>query len=247
MHHRYFLGKTPAPASSTTPANNQNQVSKPTLTAKSEVSQSTAISDRPKAKPNPRKKIQQKQQQLQQLLQQQQQAQQQLQQQSENAVSIASVERELADALNDLNGLQASQIQQPSSTNSSAITTEAKTSSSNNATNLQTKSDDANNKVEATQQDVPQSVPEASSTSGDKDPKATENCSTTRACSLIDLETFQKMRFNNLSNRSAQWDPKVFRKIAQIIDPPKSPVETPPESSQSSRPISPNVKGNLSE
>lgn len=148
--------------------------------------------------------------------------------------------------------LQTSQTPPSSTTapnNSSAITTETKTSSSNaTTTNQQTKSDDANNKVDATQHDVPQTVPEASSTSDDKEPKANENCSaTTRACSLIDLETFQKMRLNNLSNRSAYWDPKVFRKIAQIIDPPKSPVETPPESSQSSRPISPNVKGNLSE
>lgn len=69
--------------------------------------------------------------------------------------------------------------------------------------------------------------------------KATE---TSRARSHIDLETFQKMRLNNLSNCSAHWDPKVFRKIAQLIDPPKSPTETPPESSNSSRPASPEVK-----
>jgi hypothetical protein len=47
------------------------------------------------------------------------------------------------------------------------------------------------------------------------------------ACSLVDFEAFQKMPLNNLSNRSAHWDPKVFRKIAQLIDPPKSPPETP--------------------
>jgi hypothetical protein len=60
--------------------------------------------------------------------------------------------------------------------------------------------------------------------------------------SLIDLETFQKMRLNNLSNRSAHWDPKVFRKIAQLIDPPKSPTETPVGSSNSTRPSSPDAK-----
>lgn len=91
-------------------------------------------------------------------------------------------------------------------------------------------------------QEVPQSVPEASSTAiltpEEKD-KASEGA---RACSLIDLETFQKMRLNNLSNRSAHWDPKVFRKIAQLIDPPKSPTETPPGSSNSSRPNSPDAK-----
>lgn len=49
-----------------------------------------------------------------------------------------------------------------------------------------------------------------------------------RTCSsLVDFEAFQKMPLNNLSNRSAHWDPKVFRKIAQLIDPPKSPPETP--------------------
>lgn len=96
-------------------------------------------------------------------------------------------------------------------------------------------------KVE-TLQEVPQLVPEASSTailSPDEKDKAAEGA---RACSLIDLETFQKMRLNNLSNRSAHWDPKVFRKIAQLIDPPKSPTETPPESSNSSRPNSPDAK-----
>jgi hypothetical protein len=96
-------------------------------------------------------------------------------------------------------------------------------------------------KVE-TLQEVPQSVPEASSTailSPDEKDKASEGA---RGCSLIDLETFQKMRLSNLSNRSAHWDPKVFRKIAQLIDPPKSPIETPPESSNSSRPNSPDAK-----
>lgn len=91
-------------------------------------------------------------------------------------------------------------------------------------------------------QEVPQLVPEASSTailSPDEREKATDGA---RACSLIDLETFQKMRLNNLSNRSAHWDPKVFRKIAQLIDPPKSPTETPPDSSNSSRPNSPDAK-----
>lgn len=52
-----------------------------------------------------------------------------------------------------------------------------------------------------------------------------------RTCSLVDFEAFQKMPLNNLSNRSAHWDPKVFRKIAQLIDPPKSPIETPPPES----------------
>lgn len=88
-------------------------------------------------------------------------------------------------------------------------------------------------------------MPEASSTSiltPDEKDKANEACGGARACSLIDLETFQKMRLNNLSNRSAHWDPKVFRKIAQLIDPPKSPTETPPESSNSSRPNSPDAK-----
>lgn len=100
-------------------------------------------------------------------------------------------------------------------------------------------------KVE-TLQEVPQLVPEASSTailSPDEKDKAAEG---TRACSLIDLETFQKMRLNNLSTRSAHWDPKVFRKIAQLIDPPKSPTETPPESSNSSRPQSPDTKNHAS-
>lgn len=93
-----------------------------------------------------------------------------------------------------------------------------------------------------TLQEVPQMVPEASSTailSPDERDKASDGA---RACSLIDLETFQKMRPNNLSNRSALWDPKVFRKIAQLIDPPKSPTETPPHSSNSSRPNSPDAK-----
>lgn len=59
----------------------------------------------------------------------------------------------------------------------------------------------------------------------------------TRNCSrLVDLETFQKMRLNNLSNRSAHWDPKVFKKIAQLIDPPKSPIEQPPDNME---PLSP--------
>lgn len=54
-----------------------------------------------------------------------------------------------------------------------------------------------------------------------------------RNCSrLVDLETFQKMRLNNLSNRSAHWDPKVFKKIAQLIDPPKSPIEQPPDNTE---------------
>lgn len=95
-------------------------------------------------------------------------------------------------------------------------------------------------------QEVPQAaVPEASSTAiltPDEKDKAIDGSGAARACSLIDLETFQKMRLNNLSNRSAHWDPKVFRKIAQLIDPPKSPTETPPESSNSSRPNSPDAK-----
>lgn len=93
--------------------------------------------------------------------------------------------------------------------------------------------------------EVPQSVPEASSTAiltPDEKDKTAESSGAARSCSLIDLETFQKMRLNNLSNRSAHWDPKVFRKIAQLIDPPKSPTETPPESSNSSRPNSPDTK-----
>lgn len=103
-------------------------------------------------------------------------------------------------------------------------------------------------KVE-TLQEVPQLVPEASATAimtPDEKDKANES-GASRACSLIDLETFQKMRLNNLSNRSAHWDPKVFRKIAQLIDPPKSPTETPPESSSSSRPNSPDSKNLASE
>lgn len=99
-------------------------------------------------------------------------------------------------------------------------------------------------KVE-TIQEVPHLVPEASSTAiltPDEKDKANDVGGAARACSLIDLETFQKMRLNNLSNRSAHWDPKVFRKIAQLIDPPKSPIETPPESSNSSRPNSPDAK-----
>jgi len=92
-----------------------------------------------------------------------------------------------------------------------------------------------------------QLIPEASSTSAaiqtasDKtssSPTATPSDGN-RSCSLIDLETFQKMRLNNLSNRSAHWDPKVFRKIAQLIDPPKSPVESPPNSASTTRPNSP--------
>lgn len=58
-----------------------------------------------------------------------------------------------------------------------------------------------------------------------------------RPCSLVDFESFQKTPLNNLSNRSAHWDPKVFRKIAQLIDPPKSPPESP-----KSRPSSPDEK-----
>jgi hypothetical protein len=247
----YDLGKTPSSSTLTsvaTSSSTQNQTSKPTqITAKSEVSQSTAISDRPKAKPNSRKKLQQQKQQ--QLLQ------QQLQQaSSENAVSISRKRKEVKNNLNKIDDSQASQTPPPSAsttntTNSSAILSDSKSSSNNNVTNpSQTKSEDCNEKVDATEQEVPQTVPEASSTSDDqKDQKAPENCSGARSCSLIDLETFQKMRLNNLSNRSAYWDPKVFRKIAQIIDPPKSPTETPPESSQSSRPHSPDVKSLASE
>lgn len=58
-----------------------------------------------------------------------------------------------------------------------------------------------------------------------------------RTCSLVDFESFQKMPLNNLSNRSAHWDPKVFRKIAQLIDPPKSPPESP-----NTRPTTPEEK-----
>lgn len=57
--------------------------------------------------------------------------------------------------------------------------------------------------------------------------EAGNNNGSTRTCSLVDFEAFQKMPLNNLSNRSAHWDPKVFRKIAQLIDPPKSPPDTP--------------------
>lgn len=229
--HIFLLGKTPSSSTSTTAASsssNQNQTSKPTqVTAKSEVSQSTAISDRPKAKPNLRKKLQQQKQQL---------LQQQLQQATENAVSISRKRKEVKNNLNKIDDSQASQTPPPSSTNATAILSDSKLS-----TPPQTKSEESSDKVEATEQEVPQTVPEASSTSDDqKDQKAPENCSGARSCSLIDLETFQKMRLNNLSNRSAYWDPKVFRKIAQIIDPPKSPTETPPE--QSSRPNSPDVK-----
>lgn len=85
----------------------------------------------------------------------------------------------------------------------------------------------------------PEEASSAAILSPDERDKATEGA---RACSLIDLETFQKMRLNNLSNRSAHWDPKVFRKIAQLIDPPKSPTETPPGSSNSTRPNSPDAK-----
>lgn len=60
-----------------------------------------------------------------------------------------------------------------------------------------------------------------------------------RAYSLVDFEPFQKNPVNNLSNRSAHWDPKVFKKIAQLIDPPKSPSETP---QPASRPDSPDEK-----
>lgn len=65
------------------------------------------------------------------------------------------------------------------------------------------------------------------------------NVGSARTCSLVDFEAFQKMPLNNLSNRSAHWDPKVFRKIAQLIDPPKSPpdAETP-----EMRPSSPDDK-----
>jgi hypothetical protein len=93
-----------------------------------------------------------------------------------------------------------------------------------------------------TPHEVPQTVPEASSTailSPDEKDKSSDG---NRACSLVDLENLQKMRFNNLSTRSAHWNPKVFRKIAQLIDPPKSPTETPPESSNTSRPSSPDAK-----
>lgn len=60
-----------------------------------------------------------------------------------------------------------------------------------------------------------------------------------RTCSLVDFDSFQKVPLNNLSNRSAHWDPKVFRKIAQLIDPPKSPPESP---KTTSRPSSPDEK-----
>lgn len=60
-----------------------------------------------------------------------------------------------------------------------------------------------------------------------------------RTCSLVDFEAFQKMPLNNLSNRSAHWDPKVFRKIAQLIDPPKSPPDT---ETPEMRPSSPDDK-----
>jgi hypothetical protein len=68
-------------------------------------------------------------------------------------------------------------------------------------------------------------------------PSSKQQDSSGRTCSLVDFESFQKMPLNNLSNRSAHWDPKVFRKIAQLIDPPKSPPESP-----KSRPSSPDEK-----
>lgn len=96
---------------------------------------------------------------------------------------------------------------------------------------------------------VPQSIQEASLTpyqpsvaiddnKDNKNPTFEKN----HAYSLVDFEAFQKMPLNNLSNRSAHWDPKVFRKIAQLIDPPKTPNETPPESHNNSRPNSPEEK-----
>lgn len=79
-----------------------------------------------------------------------------------------------------------------------------------------------------------ENVPAAGS---EADEEKSSDAAGTRNCSrLVDLETFQKMRLNNLSNRSAHWDPKVFKKIAQLIDPPKSPIEQPPDNTA---PLSP--------
>lgn len=171
------------------------------------MSQATAISDRPKAKPKNSRKLQQQQQQQKQ--------------------AIVSCSRRSA---------RARFTKVPFQAYSSPSKTDPKQS--------QPKSDADSQQVLNTESlhEVPQLVPEASSTaimSPEEREKATE---TSRARSHIDLETFQKMRLNNLSNCSAHWDPKVFRKIAQLIDPPKSPTETPPESSNSSRPSSPEAK-----
>jgi hypothetical protein len=96
---------------------------------------------------------------------------------------------------------------------------------------------------------VPQTIQEASLTSyqptvviDDNKDNKNSTFEKNHAYSLVDFEAFQKMPLNNLSNRSAHWDPKVFRKIAQLIDPPKTPNETPPESHNNSRPNSPEEK-----
>lgn len=97
---------------------------------------------------------------------------------------------------------------------------------------------------------VPQTIQEASLTSYQPSVTVDDNSKDNKnptfekshAYSLVDFEAFQKMPLNNLSNRSAHWDPKVFRKIAQLIDPPKTPIETPPESHSNSRPNSPEEK-----
>lgn len=171
------------------------------------MSQATAISDRPKAKPKNSRKLQQ--------------------QQAQQKQAIVSCSRRSS---------RARLTHLPFQAYASPSKTDPKQS--------QPKSDADSQQVLKNEslQEVPQLVPEASSTaimSPEEREKATE---TSRARSHIDLETFQKMRLNNLSNCSAHWDPKVFRKIAQLIDPPKSPTETPPESSNSSRPTSPEAK-----
>lgn len=186
------------------------------ITAKSEVSQHTAISDRPKAKPKNSRK--------------------QKQVQSETIVSL------LRNIFANLFGKCGCgfQVQPPASSY------DQKPLQTKSESEIQQQPQPEVSKVE-TPQEVPQSVPEASSTAiltPEEKEKASDG---TRACSLIDLETFQKMRLNNLSNRSAHWDPKVFRKIAQLIDPPKSPTETPPESSNSTRPNTPDTKNIESE
>lgn len=175
------------------------------------MSQATAISDRPKAKPKNSRKLQQQ------------------QAQQKQAQSEAIVRCSRRSSLARLINLPLQAYTSPSKTDPKQSQPRSDTDSQPVLKN-------------ESLQEVPQLVPEASSTaimSPEEREKATE---TSRARSHIDLETFQKMRLNNLSNCSAHWDPKVFRKIAQLIDPPKSPTETPPESSNSSRPNSPEAK-----
>lgn len=92
------------------------------------------------------------------------------------------------------------------------------------------------------QQQTQETSPQSNVSADDKE-KALTYDNNNRTYSLVDFEAFQKMPLNNLSNRSAHWDPKVFRKIAQLIDPPKSPSETPQGGSNyNSRPNSPEEK-----